>query len=147
MSLKERLMDDLKAAMKSKDKVRKDTITMIRAAIKQREVDERIDLSDEQVEEIIAKQMKEKNGAIVEFEKGGREDLVEATKAEIDILLDYLPKQLTEEELKVIVEETVKELGISSKKDIGLLMKSVMPKVKGKADGRMVNSVAQNILQ
>lgn len=147
MSLKDKLMADLKTAMKNKDKVRKDTITLIRAAIKQREVDERIDLSDEQVEEIISKQLKEKKGAIEEFAKGNRSDLIEATEKEIDILLDYLPEQLSEDEIRDIVENTIKECGISSKKDMGILMKTVMPKLKGRADGKTVSSIAQNILK
>lgn len=147
MSLKDKLMADLKSAMKNKEKVRKDTITLIRAAIKQREVDEHIDLSDEQVEEIIAKQLKEKKGAIEEFAKGNRMDLIEGTKQEMEILLEYLPKQLSEEEVLEIVENTIKECGITSKKDMGVLMKAVMPKVKGRADGKTVSSIAQNILK
>lgn len=146
MSLKEKLMDDLKLSMKNKDKVRKDTITMIRAAIKQKEVDERIELSDEQVLEIISKQLKEKNAAIEEFKKGARQDLVDGTQDEINILLDYLPKQLTQEEVEIIVKELIADLNITEKKDIGILMKAVMPKVKGKTDGKIVNKIAQNIL-
>ena len=97
MSLKERLMADLKEAMKSKDKLRKDVITMVRAAIKQKEVDERVELSDSDVEDIIGKQLKEKKSSIEEFKKGNREDLVEHTNQEIEILLDYLPEQLSDE--------------------------------------------------
>lgn len=146
MSLKEKLMEDLKVSMKNKDKLRKDTITMARAAIKQKEVDERIELSDEQVIEILTKQMKEKKSSIEEFEKGNRQDLIDQTNSEINILLDYLPKQLTEEELTEIVKETLDECNINSPKDMGLLMKNIMPKIKGKADGKMVSKIAQNLL-
>ena len=90
MSLKEILMEDLKNSMKNKDTIRKNTITMVRAAIKQREVDERIDLSDEDILDIISKQVKEKRAAIVEFNRGNRQDLVDLTNSEIDILLKYL---------------------------------------------------------
>lgn len=146
MSLKERLMEDLKDSMKSKDKVRKDTITMIRAAIKQKEVDERRELSDDDILDIIAKQLKEKKMAIEEFRRGQREDLVQLTEQEMDILLDYLPKQLSEEELEAIVLETIKEINAQSIKDIGNIMKAVMPKVKGRADGNMVNKIVRKIL-
>jgi len=146
MSLKERLMEDLKDSMKSKDKVRKDTITMIRAAIKQKEVDERRELSDDDILDIIAKQLKEKRMAIEEFRRGQREDLVQLTEQEMDILLDYLPKQLSEEELEAIVLETIKEINAQSIKDIGNIMKAVMPKVKGRADGNMVNKIVRKIL-
>lgn len=146
MSLKEKLMEDLKTSMKNKDKLRKDTITMVRAAIKQREVDERVELTDDEVIDIITKQYKEKKSSIEEFEKGNRQDLIDQTNDEINILLDYLPKQLTEEELTLIVKETIEENNISSQKDMGLLMKNIMPKIKGRADGKMVNKIAQNLL-
>jgi uncharacterized protein YqeY len=147
MSLKDKLMEDMKSSMKNKDTLRKNTITMVRASIKQREVDERIELTDEDIIDIIAKQVKEKRDVIQDFEKGGREDLVEQTKKEIEILLEYLPKQLTEEEVEEIVKETIKEVDAKSIKDIGLIMKSVMPKIKGKADGSMVNSIARKYLK
>ncbi|WP_416197748.1 MAG: Glutamyl-tRNA amidotransferase [Sporanaerobacter sp.] len=147
MSLKDKLMEDMKSSMKNKDTLRKNTITMVRASIKQREVDERIELTDEDIIDIIAKQVKEKRDVIQDFEKGGREDLVEQTKKEIEILLEYLPKQLTEEEVEEIVKETIKEVDAKSIKDIGLIMKSVMPKIKGKADGSMVNSIARKYLE
>ncbi|WP_352404898.1 GatB/YqeY domain-containing protein [Sporanaerobacter acetigenes] len=147
MSLKEKLMEDMKSSMKNKDTLRKNTITMVRANIKQREVDERVELTDEDIIDIIAKQVKEKRDVIQDFEKGGREDLVEQTKKEMEILLEYLPKQLTEEEVEEIVKETIKEVDAKSIKDIGLIMKSVMPKIKGKADGSMVNSIARKYLK
>lgn len=145
MSLKDRLMEELKVSMRNKDTLRKNTVTMVRAAIKQVEVDERRDLSDEEILDIIAKQLKEKRAAIEEFKKGSRDDLVDLTNSEIEILLEYLPKQLTEEELEQIVSETIKEINATSMKDIGLIMKAVMPKVKGKADGNMVNKVVKKI--
>src|SRR5690554_3452995 len=123
MSLKDKLMEDLKFSMKNKETIRKNTVTMVRAAIKQREVDERIELNDEQILEIIAKQLKEKKMAIEEFNKGSRQDLVQLTENEIEILLEYLPKQLTEEEVEKVVKETIDEVGATSMKDIGLIMK------------------------
>lgn len=146
MSIKEKLMQDLKAAMKSHDKIKKDTITMVRAAIKQIEVDKRVDLSDEEVIDIISKQYKERVSSIDEFKRGGRDDLVAQTEEEIKIILEYLPKQLTDEELEDIIKEAVEKLSITSKKQIGELMKEVMPKVKGKADGKKVNSIASKYL-
>ena len=145
MSLKEILMEDLKNSMKNKDTIRKNTITMVRAAIKQREVDERIDLSDEDILDIISKQVKEKRAAIVEFNRGNRQDLVDLTNSEIDILLKYLPEQLSEEEVEKIVVEVIDELKATSMKDIGMIMKTVMPKVKGRTDGNIVNKVVRKI--
>ncbi len=146
MSLKDKLMEDLKSAMRNKDKMKKDTITMVRAAIKQREVDERIELTDQDVLDILAKQLKEKRSSIEEFKKGNRDDLIDQTNEEIKILLEYLPAQLTEEELIDIVQGVIDENNINSPRDMGLLMKHVMPKIKGRADGKMVSKVAQNLL-
>ncbi len=146
MSIKEKLMQDLKAAMKSHDKIKKDTITMVRAAIKQIEVDKRVDLSDEEVIDIISKQYKERVSSIDEFKRGGRDDLVAQTEEEIKIILEYLPKQLTDEELEDIIKEAIEKLSITTKKQIGELMKEVMPKIKGKADGKKVNSIASKYL-
>lgn len=147
MSLKEKLMEDLKNSMKNKDTVRKNVVTMVRASIKQREVDERIELSDEDIIDIISKQVKEKRDVIEEFKKGGREDLVALTNKEIEILLEYLPKQLSEEDVEKIVRETINEIGAKSIKDIGMVMKSVLPKVKGKSDGSLVNKIARKYLE
>lgn len=146
MSLANKLMDDFKSTMKNKDIIRKNTIIMVRAAIKQIEVDERREVSDEEILDIISKQVKEKRFAIEEFKKGSRDDLVSLTEAEIEILLDYLPKQLTEEEVEAIVMETIKEINATSMKDIGLLMKTIMPKVKGRTDGNIVNRAIKKVL-
>jgi len=146
MSLKDKLMEEFKSSMRSKDTIRKNTVTMVRAAIKQREVDERIELGDEEVLEIISKQLKEKKMAIEEFRRGNRQDLVDLTEAEMSILLEYLPKQLSEEEVEQIVRETIDEIGATSLKEIGIIMKTVMPKVKGRADGNMINQAVRKIL-
>lgn len=146
MSLKETLMVDLKEAMKSHDKLQKDVITMIRASIKQREVDERIELTDEDILGIISKQLKEKKSSIEEFAKGNRQDLIDRTNEEINVLLKYLPEQLSEEELKQIIQQTIEEENITSNKEIGQLMKHVMPKVKGRADGSAINKIARELL-
>lgn len=147
MSIQEKLMDDLKTSMKNKNKVRKDVITMVRAAVKQREVDERVELTDEDVIEIMSKQVKQKRDSIVEFQKGDRQDLVELTEVEIDILLEYLPLQLTEKELDIIVKATIEEVNAETAKDIGKVMGSILPKVKGKADGSMVNKLVRQYLK
>lgn len=147
MSIQEQLMDDLKTSMKSKDKVRKDVITMVRASIKQKEVDERIELTDDDVIEIISKQVKQKKDVIDEFKKGNRLDLVELTEKEIDILLKYLPLQLTEKELDEIVKSTIEEVNAKTIKDMGKVMGSILPKIKGRADGSLVNKLVRQYLK
>lgn len=146
MSLKETLMQDLKTAMKTKDKRTKDTITLVRAAIKQKEVDDRVELDDDGVLKVLAKEIKERRGSIEEFEKAGREDLVESTKAEIDVLMKYMPEQLSEEELEKLIRQVMEENNITEKKQMGLLMKNIMPKVQGRADGKAVNAIVNRIL-
>ena len=146
MSLKETLMQDLKTAMKNKDKRTKDTITMVRAAIKQKEVDDRVELNDDDVIQIIAKEIKERRGSIEEFQKAGRDDLIDSTKADIDVLLNYMPEQLSEEELEAMIRKVMEENNITEKKQMGLLMKSIMPKVQGRADGKAVNAIVNRIL-
>ncbi|MEY8304120.1 GatB/YqeY domain-containing protein [Anaerosalibacter bizertensis] len=147
MSLKNSLMEDLKTSMKNKDTLRKNTITMVRAGIKQKEVDERRELDDEDIMDIIAKQLKEKRNAIKEFDRGGRQDLVEQTEKEMEILLKYLPEQLTEEEVEEIVKAVIEEVDAKFMKDMGIIMKNVMPKIKGRADGSVVNKVAKKYLK
>ena len=147
MPLKEKLMVDLKDSMKSKNKVKKDTVTMVRAAIKQREVDERIELSDVEIVDIIAKQVKQKKDSICDFEKGNRQDLIDLTNEEIKILLEYLPPQLSDEELESIVKEAIEATGAQTKKDLGKLMAFIMPKVKGKADGKHVNEIVAKYIK
>jgi hypothetical protein len=139
-------MEDLKSAMRNKEKRRKDTITMLRAAVKQREVDERIELADEDILMIVGKQIKQKRESIKDFQKAERIDLVEQAEEEIEILLAYLPKQLTEEEIDEIVREAIAETGAASMRDMGRIMGVVMPKVKGKADGSLISQSAKKLL-
>jgi uncharacterized protein YqeY len=147
LALKKQLLTDLKAAMKAKDKVRKSTITLIRAAILQEEKDKQIDnLEDSDIEAIISKQYKQRKDSLKEFEKAGRDDLIEQTKAEMAIIEDYLPKQLSPDEIGTIVEDTIQEIGAESMKDMGKVMKAIMPKVKGKADGKVVNQIVREKL-
>ncbi len=143
MSLKETLMDDLKIAMKEKDVVRKNTVQMVRSAVLQFEKDNKTELSDEGVIEVIAKELKRRRDVLPEYEKSGREDLIADINREIEILLAYLPKQLTKEELEVIVSEAIAEVGATSMKDMGKIMGAVMPKTKGRADGKMINEIVK----
>ena len=146
MSLKEKLAEDLKAAMKNKEIVRKNVVQMVRAGVLQVEKDNKVTLDDEGILEVIAKQLKQRRDSLPDYEKSGREDLIAELKAEMDVLMEYLPEQLTEDELRVIVEEAVAQTGASSMKDMGKIMAAVMPKVKGRADGRMINEIAKAVL-
>lgn len=140
-------MNDFKDAMKSKDEVKKNTINLARAAIKQVEIDTRTELTDDEILPIIAKQVKMRKDALADFEKGGRTDLIDAYKKEIEILEVYLPAQLSEDEIKAVVEETARELGIDGgKQNMGKLMGPVMAKVKGQADGGAVKKVVMEFL-
>ncbi len=146
MTLKDKLMDDLKESMKNKEQVRKSVVTLIRSAVKQKEVDERVELSDEDVLAIITKQVKQRKDALEEFKKAQREDLILQTEQEIDILMQYLPKQLTDDELEFIIKEIINQIGASTMKDMGKIMGLTMPKVQGKADGKRINEIAKKFL-
>lgn len=144
--MKKRLMNDLKAAMKAKDKVKKSVITMLRSEIKQIEVDERTEVGEERIMDIIASQIKTKRKAIEGFEEGGRDDLVKEAEKEIEYLQEYLPKQLSEEEIEAIVDEVIETVGASSMKDMGKVMGTVNAKVKGKAEGSVVAKIVKSKL-
>ena len=147
MSLKDRLTNDFKEAMKAKDEVRKNTVTLARAAIKQYEVDNRTELDEQGIIDILTKQVKMRKDALSDFEKAGRTDLIETTTQEIAVLMEYLPKQLSAEEVLEIVKATAAELGIEGgKNNMGRLMGAVMPKVKGIADGNAVKDAVMSIL-
>ncbi|WP_101772726.1 GatB/YqeY domain-containing protein [Peptostreptococcus faecalis] len=146
MSLKVKLQEDLKSSMKNKDIVKKSVVTLIRSAIKQLEVDNRVELDDEQIIDIISKQLKQRNDSLIEFEKAGRQDLMDETKSEIQVLMEYLPQQLSEEELEVIVIDTISKVGATSMKDMGKIMSEIKPKVVGRADGRKINELVKKNL-
>jgi len=145
-SLNEKLLDDMKNAMKSKDKLRLSVIRMARAAIKNVEIDKRKDLENDEVVEVLAKEVKQRRDSIVEYEKAGKDDIVADLNKEIDILSVYLPEQLSTEEIEKIVNKTINELDASSMADMGKVMGTVMPKVKGRTDGNVVNSIVREKL-
>ena len=144
--LKERLLNDLKESMKNKNLIRKNTIQMIRAAILQVEKDKQIELTEEQVIEIIAKETKKRKDAQIEFEKSGREDLINQNNEEIAILSEYLPKQLSEEEIKNIVKKVIEETGATTMKDMGIVMKKSKEQIGAAADGKTVSEIVKKLL-
>lgn len=132
--------------MKEKDVIMKNTIQMIRAAILQTEKDKQIELDDNGILEIISKQVKQKNDALEQFEKADRQDLVEQTKLEIDILKEYLPKQLSREEVEQIVIDLSRTLGIFDMKGMGTLIKSAKAKIGAGSDGKTISEVVKKVL-
>ena len=146
MTLKERLQDDLKTAMKEKDTIRKNVVIMTKAAVLQIEKDKKIELDDEGVIDVVAKGVKQRKDAIPEFERGNRIDVVEDLKREIAFLMAYLPQQLNEAEIRKIVTDTISEVGATSAKEMGKVMGALQPKIKGKADGKLVNTIVKEIL-
>lgn len=146
MSLKENLLQDMKEAMKNKETIRKNTIQLVRGGVLQIEKDKQVELDDEGVLEVISKELKKRRDSLPDFEKSGRMDLVDDLNKEIEILLAYLPEQLGEEEIKSIVEETINEVGATTMKDMGKVMGAVTPKVKGRADNKVVSGLIKQIL-
>ena len=144
--LKEKLLEDLKESMKEKNVIRKNVVQMVRAAILQIEKDKKIEVSDSQIVEIIAKEAKKRKDALEDYQKSGREDLIEQMNQEIKILNEYLPKQLTEEELTQKMQEIITELGATSIKDIGAEMKKAKETIGAAANGKAINEVAKKIL-
>ncbi|MEK4511914.1 GatB/YqeY domain-containing protein [Paenibacillus sp. FSL K6-2524] len=147
MNLSERLNEDMKQAMRNQEKFKLSTIRMVRATMKNLEIDLKRTLNDNEVLDILGREIKQRKDALQDFEQAGRDDLAEKVKAEAEILAEYLPEQLNEEEIKVIVQQTIQETGASSKADIGKVMSALMPKVKGRADGKLVNQAVQQLLQ
>lgn len=147
MSLKEQLFADLKTAMKEKDTVRKDTIQLIRSGILQIEKDNKIELDEEGVIDVISKQLKSRRDSLPDYIKSGREDLVEKLNKEIEILLSYLPEQLSEDEIQKIVTEAIAQSGATTIKEMGKVMGIVTAKVKGRADMKIVGGLVKKTLQ
>jgi len=153
MSLKERIEDDLKTALKTGDKQRLSCLRMVKSKVQEKQVELRgkkgpeAKLSEEDVTNVVAAYAKQRRDSIESYEQGGREDLAAAERAELEILTDYLPQQMSEDEIAAIVDAAVEESGASAPKDMGAVMKLVMPQVKGRADGKIVNRIVQNRLK
>ena len=144
--LKEKLMEDLKEAMRSKNEIKKNTVQMVRAAILQIEKDKGIQVEDDRILEIIAKEVKSKRDALQDFEKAERQDLIDQTNQEIEVLQQYLPKQLSREEIKVELEKIIAEIGATTMKEMGVIMKEAKAKMGASADGKTINEVAKEIM-
>jgi len=146
MSLEERLLEEMKQAMKSNDKLRLSTIRMIRSALKNKEIELRKSLEDEEVAKVIQAMVRKGEESVEQFQIGGRTDLVDKEKKEIEILKSFLPQPLSQEEILQIIDQSIQETQASSPKDIGRVMKSVMPKIGGKADGKLINQLVKERL-
>ena len=144
--LKQALTSALKEAMKAKDRDRRDAIRLLQSAIKQVEIDERVELDDDAILAILRREAKKRRETIAELEKAGRALECERECFELAVTEEFLPRQLSSEELTPIVEAAIVEAGATSIKEMGLVMRAVMPKVQGRADGRAVNSVVRELL-
>lgn len=145
--MKEELLKALKEAMKNKDEIKKDTITLLRSAILQVEKDNQKQLSEDEMLAIVSKEVKKRKESIADYEKANREDIVQKLKKEIEILSEYLPEQLSEEEIIKIVEEAINETGATSPRDMGKVMQAIRPKTNGKADGKVVSQIVREKLE
>lgn len=146
MSLKDRIQQDVKDAMRAKEKQRLATIRLITAAIKQREVDERIELDDEQVLVVLDKMCKQRRESISQFEKAGRDDLIAREASELEIIQGYLPEQLGEDEIAAMIDTVMADTGASSIKDMGKVMGQLKPKLQGRADMAAVSALIKSKL-
>lgn len=147
MPLMEQLTADMKDAMKQGEKERLSVIRLVRGAIRQAEIDGKKTLSDDEIIDVLTKEVKMRRDSIEEFERGGRTDLVDKTKSEIAVLIPYLPEQLSTDEIKKIVKNAVAEVGATTAKDMGKVMGILMPRLKGRADGKLVNEIVRSLLK
>ena len=147
MSIKETLQDDLKKAMRSGDVMRRSVIRMLRSEIHNREIESRSELDDAATIQLLGRQAQQRRDSIEAFEKAERADLVEKERAELAVIMEYLPEQLSGEELTEIVRGAVEQVGAQGLQDMGKVMGAVMPKVRGKAEGREVNRIASELLR
>ncbi len=146
MGLEERLLDEMKEAMKSNDKLRLSTIRMIRTAVKNKEIEQRKRLDDETILRVIQGMVKKGEESVEQFKLGGRMDLVEKETKEMEILRSFLPQPMSQEEILKIIDQTIEETKASSLKDMGKVMKSVMPKLGGRAEGALINRLVKEKL-
>ena len=141
--IKDKINEDMKSAMRAHDTARLGTIHLLRAAVKQREIDEQIDATDAQVMEVIAKMVKQRRDSVEQYRAGGREDLAQKEQAEIDVLSSYLPQQLTEAEINAIIDEAVAAAGVTGMAGMGKVMGLVKPRVTGRADLGKVSALVK----
>ncbi len=146
MSLEDRIVQELKAAMKAKDELRVSCLRMLKTAMKNKQVERGEKLKDEEIEGIISSLVRKGQEASEEFKKGGREDLAAKEEEEIKILYDYLPEQLSSVDIENILKEIISESSVSSPKDLGKVMKVAMARMAGKAQGKEVNEIARKLL-
>lgn len=146
MSLKDKLMEDLKQALREGDERRKSAIRLAMAAIRNAEIEKRRELDDGELLQIIAKEVKQRRDSIAEFTKAGRQDLIDQEKAELEVLLAYLPRQMTREEIEEAARRVIQEVGATGLSQMGKVMGRLMPQVKGRADGRLVSEVVRALL-
>lgn len=148
MLLREQLSADMKEAMKAREagKLRLAVIRMVWSTIRNLEIDKKRELTEEEIAGVLAKEVKMRKDSIEEFKKGDRTDLVEQAEMEVAILLPYLPQQMSEEEVRQVVAGTIAEIGATSPKEMGKVMSALMPKVKGRADGKLVNTIVRELL-
>ena len=144
--MKEELLKAIKEAMKEKDELKKDTITMLRAAILQVEKDDKKVLTQSEMEAIVAKQIKSRKESLDDYKKANRDDIVSKIEKEIEILTDYLPEQLTLDEIKKLVSEAIEKTGAASPRDMGKVMQEIRSKIAGKADGKVVSDMVKQML-
>jgi len=147
MSLLIKINDNLKLALKAKDQKTLSTLRMLLSSIKNKKIELGKDLTDSEIELLVSKEIKQRKDSISEFEKGGRDDLSKIEQQEIQILEKYLPKQLSEDEIIVLVKKTISEVNAKSMADMGKVMSKLMPQVVGKADGSLVNSLVKQALE
>jgi uncharacterized protein len=143
MSLREQLSDEMKTAMKARDELRLSTIRMIRSAVKNRDIDLKRELSDQEIVDVLATLVKQRRESIRLFAEAGRSDLVEKEEQELAVLLHFLPRQLSPEEVAALVDKVIAECGATSGKDMGRVMKALAPHVAGRADGKMVSDLVK----
>ena len=144
--MKKRLLEDLKGAMKEKNEVKKNAIQMVRAGILQIEKDKGIELTNQQIVELISKEVKKRKDSIIEYEKGNREDIIKQINEEIAYLEIYLPQQLSKEEVKAIVEQVIKDTGAQTMKDMGIVMKMAKERIGASSYGKTINEIAKELL-
>ncbi len=147
MLLSEKLSEDLKTALKAGDKDTVSVIRMVRALIKNREIDKKAPLGDEEIYTVFSSMIRQRKESIEQFSKGGREDLVRQETRELAIVQSYMPPQISEDELKVMVSDAVAEAGAAGIKDMGRVMKLITPKVKGQVDGRLLSELVKQALE